>query len=226
MSAGPNGPCPYPGEPSVTVTDHPCPPSWNNATMLYEQVKKMPGPPSWKSDIITLKEAPTEPQTLYWQDLVESTHFLFQNPEFDGNMAYVPSCLYQQDDTQVYSEMTMGEEWHYQQVCPSPNLLKSHNMIQFIKAHLANGTTILGIILVSDHTHLTNFTGDKKMHAVYLSIGNISKDIHQKHNSHAWLLVTKIPISKFSKTQFSGPKTKQEAMPGILSHHLFHECMR
>ena len=204
---------------------HPCPPSWNDAAMLYEWVKKMPGPPSWKSDVITLKEAPTELQTLYWQDLVESTHFLFQNPEFDGNMAYVPLHLYQQDDTQIYSEMTMGEEWHYQQVCPSPNLLKSHNMIQFIKACLANGTTILGIILVSDCTHLTNFTGDKKMHTLYLSIGNISKDVCQKHNSCTWLLVTKIPISKFLKTQFSGPKTKQEAMPGILSHCLFHECM-
>ena len=55
--------------------------------MLYEWLKKMLGPPSWKSDIITLKEAPTEPQTIYWQDLVESAHFLFQNPEFDGNMA-------------------------------------------------------------------------------------------------------------------------------------------
>src|SRR5258708_7885877 len=149
--------------------------------MLYEWVKKMPGPPSWKSDIITLKEAPTEPQILYWQDLVESTHFLVQNPKFDGNMAYMPSCLYQQDGTQVYSEMTMGEEWHYQQVCLSPNLLKSHNMNQFIKAHLANRTTILGIILASDHTYLTNFMGDKKMHGVYLSIGNISKDVHQKH---------------------------------------------
>src|SRR5258705_1398503 len=140
-------------------------------------------------------------------------------------MAYTPSHLYQQDDTRVYSEMTMGEEWHYQQVCPSPNLLKSHNMIWFIKAHLANGSTILGIILASDRTHLTNFTGDKKMHTVYLSIGNISKDVHWKHNSRTWLLVSKIPISKFLKTQFSGPKTKQEAMPGILSHCLFHECM-
>src|SRR5260370_37003979 len=88
------------------------------------------------------------------------------------------------------------------------------------------GTTILGIILATDHTHLTNFTGDKKMHTIYLSLGNISKDIFQKHNTCAWLLVTKIPISKFSKTQFSRTKTKQDAMPGILSCSLFHECMQ
>src|SRR5258708_39627069 len=101
--------------------------------MLYEQVKKMPGPPSWKSNVITLKEAPTEPQTLYCQDLVEKTHFLFQNPEFDGNMAYMPAHLYQKDDTSIYSEMTTGEEWHYEQVRPYPTLLKSDNMIQFIE---------------------------------------------------------------------------------------------
>src|SRR5258708_23462667 len=97
-------------------------------------------------------------------------HFLFQNPEFDGNMAYAPLCLYQQDDTRVYSEMTTGEEWHYQQVCPRPNILKSHNMIQFIKACLAKGSNILSIILERDHTILTKLSGDKYMHAVYLSI--------------------------------------------------------
>src|SRR5258708_12729461 len=105
MSAGPNGPCPYPGEPSVTVTNHPCPPSWNDAAMLYEQVKKMPGPPSWKSNLITLKEAPTEPQTLYWRDLVESAHFLFKNPDFDRNIAYPPFCLYHQNTTQSYIDI-------------------------------------------------------------------------------------------------------------------------
>ncbi len=38
-------------------------------------------------------------------------------------------------------------------------------------------TTILSIILASDKTHLTNFTGDKSMHAIYMSLGNIHKDV-------------------------------------------------
>src|SRR5260370_2884277 len=109
------------------------PPETRGVLAHLQQVKEMLGPPSWKSDIITLKEAPTELQTLYWQDLVESAHFLFQNPKFDGNMAYVPSCLYQQDDTSVYSEMTPVEEWHYHQVRLSPTLFKSPNNIQFTK---------------------------------------------------------------------------------------------
>ena len=91
---------------------------------------------------------------------------------------------------------------------------------------LAPGTTILGIILATDCTHLTNFTGDKKIHTVYISLGNISKEVQKKHNAHAWLLLAKIPVAKFSKTSFSGSKTEQEAMPGILSQHLFHVCMK
>ncbi|KAF8342115.1 uncharacterized protein EI90DRAFT_2823355, partial [Cantharellus anzutake] len=88
------------------------------------------------------------------------------------------------------------------------------------------GSTILGIILASDHTHLTNFTGDQKMHAVYISLGNISKDARKRRNARAWLLLAKIPVLKFSKTQFSGSKSEQEAIPGIFSHRLFHESMR
>ncbi len=48
------------------------------------------------------------------------------------------------------------------------------------KAQLEVGTTILGIILASDKTHLTNYAGDKSMHAVYMSMGNIHKAIQRK----------------------------------------------
>ncbi|KAF8325083.1 uncharacterized protein EI90DRAFT_2933015, partial [Cantharellus anzutake] len=91
---------------------------------------------------------------------------------------------------------------------------------------LDKGTTILGIILASDRTHLTNFTGNQKMHAVYISLGNISKNVQKWQSAHVWLLLAKIPISKFSKTHFTGNKSERESMPGILSHHLFHKCMK
>ncbi|KAF8314384.1 uncharacterized protein EI90DRAFT_2835868, partial [Cantharellus anzutake] len=91
---------------------------------------------------------------------------------------------------------------------------------------LDTGTTILGIILASDRTHLTNFTGDQKMHAVYISLGNISKNVRKRRSAHTWLLLAKIPISKFSKTHFTGNKSERESMPGISSHRLFHKCMK
>ena len=86
--------------------------------------------------------------------------------------------------------------------------------------------TILGIILVTDRTHLTNFTGDKKMHAIYISLRNISKEIQKRWNAQAWLLLAKVPVSKFPKTVFPGSKTEQGVMPGILGQCLFHRCMK
>ena len=61
-----------------------------------------------------------------------------------------------------------------------------------------------------------------------MSLGNISKEVWKKKNAHAWLLLAKVPVAMFSKTQFLGSKTEQEAMPGILilSQHLFHMCMK
>jgi len=86
---------------------------------MYDQVKTMPSPPSWRSDTIILKEAPNEPQTLYWHDPMECMHFLFQNPDFDGDIAYVPSWVYCSDGTWVYLEMMTANEWHFQQVSPN-----------------------------------------------------------------------------------------------------------
>ena len=103
----------------MQVLEHPWPPSWPNALAMYECVKEMPGPPCWRAENITLDKAPLEPQMLYWCDPVVCTHFLFQNPDFNRNMIYSPSHLYNKSGTQmtwVYTEMTMGEEWHYQQV--------------------------------------------------------------------------------------------------------------
>ena len=85
---------------------------------MYDCVKEMPGPPCWKVKEMTIAKAPLEPQTLYWHDPVKCAHFLFQNPDFHGKMMYAPSQLYDESGNQVYTEMTTGEEWHYQQVCP------------------------------------------------------------------------------------------------------------
>src|SRR6266478_3330263 len=95
-----------------------------------------------------------------------------------------------------------------------------------MKSQLKVGTMILSIILASDKTHLTNFSGNKSMHVVYMSLGNIHKDIQRKLSAWTWLLVAKIPISKFPHTKFQCSKTEQKAMPRILHQHLFHIFMR
>jgi Plavaka transposase len=83
---------------------------------------------------------------------------------------------------------------------------------------LPPGATIAPVILSSDKTHLSIFSGDKQAWPVYLSIGNIAKDIRRKPSRHATILIGYLPVTKlecFSKRnrQFEG-------------YHLFHKCMR
>ncbi|KAF9505544.1 hypothetical protein BS47DRAFT_1306485, partial [Hydnum rufescens UP504] len=80
---------------------------------------------------------------------------------------------------------------------------------------LPAGAMIISIILSSDETHLMNFSGDKSMHVVYLSIGNIPSHTWRKVNAGAWIVLARLPTLKFPKTIF-GTKSEAEHMPGIL----------
>ena len=71
------------------------------------------------------------------------------------------------------------------------------------------------MILGSDKTHLTNITGDKACHAVYMTCGNIKKDLRNKGNARAWRMVAHIPVVKFNEVDSQG----------VLSSRLYHACL-
>ncbi|KAF8436974.1 hypothetical protein BGX38DRAFT_1098973, partial [Terfezia claveryi] len=50
---------------------------------------------------------------------------------------------------------------------------------------LPEGGTLVPILLASDETHLTNFSRDKKLWPVYMSISNIRSSIRNTHTMHA-----------------------------------------
>jgi hypothetical protein len=58
---------------------------------------------------------------------------------------------------------------------------------------LPAGATIVPVIGASDKTHLTNFSGDQHTWPLYLTIGNIRKDIRRTPKKRAWILVGLIP---------------------------------
>ncbi|KAF8457926.1 hypothetical protein BDZ91DRAFT_638286, partial [Kalaharituber pfeilii] len=59
---------------------------------------------------------------------------------------------------------------------------------------LPAGSTILPIILAFDQTHLTNFSRDKKLWPVYMTLRNIHSSIQNKPSSHAWIPIALLPI--------------------------------
>ena len=76
---------------------------------------------------------------------------------------------------QIYSEMNTGDWWWDTQ------------------DQLPAGATIVPVICASDKTHLTNFSGDQHAWPLYLTIGNIRKDICRTPKKRAWILVGLIP---------------------------------
>ena len=82
---------------------------------------------------------------------------------------------------------------------------------------LPYGVTIAPLILSSDKTQLTQFQGDKKAWPVYLTIGNVSKNIRHQPSMHATMLVGYLPVAKL--------ECYSEATHSLQGYRLFHHCM-
>ncbi|KAF8606332.1 hypothetical protein BDV93DRAFT_398986, partial [Ceratobasidium sp. AG-I] len=83
-------------------------------------------------------------------------------------------------------------------------------------------------MLGSDATLLSQHSGDVKVHGVYMSLGNIHKDVRNCTSRRAWMLIAYIPTCKWettmARTEFRS-KQHETSLPGILNCCLFHHCM-
>jgi hypothetical protein len=93
-----------------------------------------------------------------------------------------------------------------------------------ISQQAPEGVGILPAIIGSDATHVTNFSGDGKMHPVYVSSGHIHAAARNRPSLHAFILVGYIPVCKFLKTSFSTAQDRK-TLPGRLQARLHHQCM-
>ncbi|KAH9007554.1 hypothetical protein EDB85DRAFT_1884333, partial [Lactarius pseudohatsudake] len=79
------------------------------------------------------------------------------------------------------------------------------------------GATVIPIIISLDKTQLTQFRS-KSAYPVYMSIGNIPKDIHCKPTCHVQMLMGYIPTTRLEQIQ------NKSAWCHALAN-LFHACM-
>ena len=90
-------------------------------------------------------------------------------------------------------------------------------ILHSLQEHLPDGATIAAIILSSDKTQLSVFQGDKSAWPVYITIGNISKEVRRQPSAHATILLGYLPVAKL--------ECFKESTRSLAGYNLFHYCM-
>ncbi|KAI9001505.1 hypothetical protein BD414DRAFT_406373 [Trametes punicea] len=188
-------------------------PLFHNKYTYLKRLDELPVGPGWvcdewevEGDLLDENGArQTEDVELWRRDPVECIQELLGNPVFKTFIRYAPEKLFGDQEgterTRIYDEMwTADWWWDIQGVLPS-------------------GATVAPVILSSDKTQLSRFSGDKQAWPVYLSVGNISKSVRRQPSMRATILVGYIPVTKLEC--FS--KGKRRSLEGYC---LFHECMK
>ena len=86
-----------------------------------------------------------------------------------------------------------------------------------ILGKLPEGTAIALVILTSDKTMLSQFHGDKQAWPVYLTRGNIEKEMQCKLSAHATVFIGYIPVTKLD--------CFTKATQPLAAYCLFHLCI-
>jgi len=113
--------------------------------------------------------------TLYYRDIFKCIQFLLAHLPFQAHCYFEPVQLTNFEYRQMYSEMNTGNWWWDTQ------------------DQIPAGVTIVPVICPSDKTHLTDFLDDQHAWLLYLTIGNIRKDIRCTPTKCTWILVRLIP---------------------------------
>ncbi|KAG8737616.1 hypothetical protein FRC10_008018 [Ceratobasidium sp. 414] len=176
---------------------------WDKLKDFEQEINSLPRGPRWYRETIKVAgDQGEEILDLWKRDILEVVQWLLSNPRFIEHTRYAPEWHYDSLDqkSRVYDEMWSGNWWWKLQ-----NILGPY-------------ATVAPLIISTDKTKLTVFSGNQKAWPVYISIGNISVEIRRWPSEHATLLIGFIPVTNHGNIT-NGTKKSE------CGWQLFHTCM-
>ncbi|KIJ08531.1 hypothetical protein PAXINDRAFT_88737 [Paxillus involutus ATCC 200175] len=157
--------------------------------------------PRWCCKTMETSCETKRPARLFYRDTVDCLAYLFSNPLFKDWLELSPYRVFETAErlVRVYSEwMSVGVAWGMQEELP-------------------DGATLLGAILSSDKTNITNMCGGRVAHPLLIGLANISSAIRNKASSNAFLLTALLPI-----VEFIHPVKRMQT---LLTDRLYHDSV-
>ncbi|KAF8460148.1 hypothetical protein BDZ91DRAFT_785483 [Kalaharituber pfeilii] len=111
----------------------------------------------------------------YYRHIIDCIKYLLRQKMYADFLVWAPVKEQNAAGERIYHEMHTGNWWWKTQ------------------EELPVGSTLVPILLASDGTHLTNYSGDKKIWPVYMSIGNITSSVRNTPSMHAWIPIAMPP---------------------------------
>ncbi|KAM6491507.1 hypothetical protein JOM56_013076 [Amanita muscaria] len=176
--------------------------SYKNTRELNKLIDEhLPGRPPFERHDILVGEEVCE---VYFRDIIACIRSLFGDPDFAPYLVFKPEKHYTDEARQerMYHDMHTGEWWWATQA-----------KIETDKP----GATIVPIIISTDKTQLTLFR-NKNAYPIYMTIGNIPKEIRRRPSSRAYILLGYLPTSRLEHV------TNKSAKRRMITN-LYHACL-
>ncbi|KAI0687394.1 hypothetical protein BC835DRAFT_1550763 [Cytidiella melzeri] len=177
--------------------------SFRTSDELNEKIdKRLPGRPRFVRHEVLIGNEVCE---VFYRDVIACVRAIFGNPDFTPYLVFAPEKHYTDPEKtrRMYHDMHTGRWWWATQ-----------EEVEREKP----GATIIPIIISTDKTQLTLFR-NKTAYPVYLTIGNIPKEIRRKPSSRAYVLLAYLPTTKL---EFVSNKAARRRMIA----NLYHVCMK
>ncbi|KAJ7593168.1 hypothetical protein C8J56DRAFT_1013320 [Mycena floridula] len=141
---------------------------------------------------------------VWMRDIIPCVKALFGDQEFAAYLVFAPEKHYanEKKDVRMFHDMHTGRWWW---------------TTQEILEKESPGATIIPIIISSDKTQVTLFR-NKSAYPLYLTIGNIPKEIRRKPSCRAYILLAYLPTSRLSHI-------KVKAARQCALSNLYHACL-